>query len=368
MQNKFNTSNIIILIVSLLILAANLFAYFYLFEIAEWLRICFIVGTFIVAIVMIVFFALKRFALFRLTFLLTIFLAIFTWAYQTIVWLGYAEMFQSIEAMQNLIAQTGAWGIAVFMLIQFLQVVILPIPSAITTIAGAILFGPTVAMIVSLISILLASYVAFFIGRFLGEKVVSFLIGKELCEKYSKLLYDKGKYLFFLMMLFPFFPDDILCMVAGMTTMKLSFFTFTMLVSRPLAIIPTCYLGGGTIIPYSGWGLVVWAILIILMIVLFILSYKYQAQIEKWVTNVAAKITRKKGGDTSLQQNNKGIGNTENPDEVAKESQNDTQTSDNKEEKNIQQSSTAVVTHKQRKLQKMTKVIKEENEEKEKDT
>ncbi len=366
MQSKFSTSNIIILIVSLLILAANLFAYFYLFEIAEWLNICFIVGTFIVAIVITIFFALKKFALFRLTFLLTIFLAIFTWAYQTIVWLGYAEMFKSIEAIQELIAQTGAWGIAVFMLIQFLQVVILPIPSAITTVAGAIMFGPTLAMILSLISILIASYVAFFIGRFLGEKVVSFLIGKELCEKYSKLLYDKGKYLFFLMMLFPFFPDDILCMVAGMTTMKLSFFTFTMLISRPLAIIPTCYLGGGTIIPYSGWGLIVWGILIIIMIVLFILSYKYQAQIEKWVTNIASKITKKKNKDENirLQQDDVKIKDSQEQDEATNEHQDNVKLTSDKLINDIHFKDQ--ILYEQKKSQQ-AKVLKKENGENKKD-
>ena len=202
-------------------------------------------------------------------------------------------MFSSTESIKAFIQSAGAWGIVVFFVIQFLQVVILPIPAALTTIAGALIFGPTTAMLVSLSAILLGSFVAFFIGRYLGEKVVVWIIGKEACEKYSKLLYEKGKYLFFLMMLFPFFPDDILCMIAGMTTMSLKFFTITVLIARPLAIIPTCYLGGGSIIPYSGWGLVVWGILIVLMVVLIFLSYKYQDKIEKFVLKMSDKISRK---------------------------------------------------------------------------
>jgi len=248
-------------------------------------------------------FVLKKFTWVRMIFICVGIEALFTWLYQLLIFLGYAEVFNSVEAMQEFIASTGAWGIVVFMFIQFAQVVFIPIPSVVTTVAGAILFGPTVAMILSLISIILASYVAFFIGRFLGDKVVSWLVGKETCDRYSKLLYDKGKYLFFLMMLFPVFPDDILCMIAGMTTMRLRFFTWTVLIARPLAIIPTCYLGGGTIIPYSGWGLIVWGILIIMMAVLFVLSYKYQSQIEKFVIKLSEKMSRKHKKDAKLQKN-----------------------------------------------------------------
>ena len=239
---------------------------------------------------------------FRILFTTLVVITIISWIYQFIVFLGYEQIFSSTESMQNFIKSTGAWGIVVFMLIQFAQATFIPIPAMITTIAGSVIFGPTIAMITSLVAILLASIVSFFIGRLLGEKVVSWIIGKSACEKYSKLLYDKGKYLFFLMQVFPFFPDDILCLVAGMTTMSFRFFFITMLIARPLAIIPTCYLGGGTVIPYSGWGLVVWGILIILMIVLFILSYKYQNKIEQFVIKLSQKFSKKKENNSQIEQ------------------------------------------------------------------
>jgi len=302
-NKKYSSADITILISSIILIGLNLYAYFGLFKIAEWLNICFISVTVILLILTILLFILKRFTWFRLIFVCIVMSTLFTWLYQLVIFLGYGGIFDSVDAMQNFIASTGAWGIAVFMFIQFAQVVFIPIPSVVTTVAGAILFGPTVAMILSLISIIFASYVAFFIGRFLGEKVVSWLVGKEVCEKYSKLLYDKGKYLFFLMMVFPIFPDDILCMVAGMTSMKTSFFSWTVFIARPLAIIPTCYFGGGAIIPFTGWGLIVWVILIVVMAVLFVLSYKYQNQIEKVVIVLSDKMTKKHKQNAKLQKN-----------------------------------------------------------------
>ncbi len=75
--------------------------------------------------------------------------------------------------------------------------------------------------------------------------------------------------------------------------MRLRFFTVTMLITRPLGIIPTCYLGSGTLIPYSGWGLIVWGILISLMVVLIVLSWKYQDRIEQFTSKISEKMSKK---------------------------------------------------------------------------
>ncbi len=299
MKEKYNKTNIILLGVMILCTLLNLFAYFGLGHFSGWIHITVITCSILALIVSVLLFIFRKFGWFRLFFIGIILVTFFTWGYELLVFCGYQEIFESVDAMKQFIQSTGAWGMVVFMLIQFLQVVILPIPSMITTITGAILFGPTTAMILSLVAIIIGSYVAFFIGRVLGEKVVSWMIGKEMCEKYSKLLYEKGKYLFFLMMIFPIFPDDILCMIAGITTMSVRFFSVTIFISRPLAIIPTCYLGGGTIIPYYGWGLIVWGIIIVIVTILFILCYKYQAQIEKFVIRISEKLSKGKKCDSS---------------------------------------------------------------------
>ena len=56
----------------------------------------------------------------------------------------------------------------------------------------------------------------------------------------------------------------------------------------------TCYLGSGQIIPYAGWGWIVWGILIAIMIALFVCAYKFQPQIEEWLGKIASKFASKK--------------------------------------------------------------------------
>lgn len=197
-------------------------------------------------------------------------------------WTGVWENINSVEKIRGVILSIGFYGRLFFVLLQFLQVTILPIPSTITTLAGVLIYGPLQTAFLSLSGILLGSLFAFWLGRNFGQKVVVFMVGKESCKKWSKFL-TNAKYSFFVMMLFPIFPDDILCLVAGLTDMSWTFFAVTNLISRPIGIFLTCYLGSGKIIPYQGWGVFVWFLLIIFVGVVLFLSFKYQNQIERFL-------------------------------------------------------------------------------------
>ena len=155
---------------------------------------------------------------------------------------GALEKIKSVEQIQAFILSGGVWSYLIFFAIQFLQVVFLPIPAAVTTVAGTLVFGPWITLAISFVSVMLASIFAFFLGRKIGKSVVIWIAGEKDYQKWAEKL-GKGKYVFFLMMLFPVFPDDILCMVAGTTNMSWKFFIVTNLITRPIGIFCTCFRG-----------------------------------------------------------------------------------------------------------------------------
>ncbi len=208
--------------------------------------------------------------------------------YYLLVWTGIWENINSVEKIKNLILGFGFYGRLAFVTLQFLQVTILPIPSAITTIAGSIIYGPFQAFLLSLAGILLGSFFAFLLGRIFGKKVVVFMVGKVTCEKWRQGL-SKAKYSFLVMMLLPLFPDDILCLVAGMTDMSWDFFAICQFISRPIGILITCYIGSGRLIPYHGWGLVVWGIILAFVIFILFLTTKYKDRIENYFLRIMKK-------------------------------------------------------------------------------
>ena len=204
--------------------------------------------------------------------------AVFLILYFTGLW----EDLNSVEKLRNLISQTGFWGRFVFFSLQFLQVTFIPIPSTILTIAGAIVFGPLQGALLSLAGILLGSAVAFLLGQTFGRKLVTFMVGKDAEKKWVKFL-SRAKFSFVIMMLLPMFPDDILCLVAGLTDMSWTFFMTTNFVARPMGVFLTSYLGSGDFIPYSGWGLLVWGIILIVSFFAIYFSTKYQKEIEDFL-------------------------------------------------------------------------------------
>lgn len=220
--------------------------------------------------------------------LLLIFLAI----YLPLKLTGMLDKIENVENFKTIILEFGAYSYIMFFLIQFLQTTILPIPAAVTTVAGTLVFGPWITFVISFLSVFLGSLFAFFLGKKIGRKLVVWVAGEKTTIKWEEKL-KQGKYVFFLMMLFPFFPDDILCITAGTINMNYRFFIITNLITRPITIFTICFLGSGEIIPFSGWGLAVWAVLIVFALIVLFLSFKYQSQIETYVVKLGKKLSIK---------------------------------------------------------------------------
>lgn len=177
------------------------------------------------------------------------------------------EYFENIENVKNIIQGTGVWGILVFFLITLLQVIILPIPTAVTVVAGSVIYNSHVSFIVSSLATFLGSVLVFLLGRICGKRLMRWLFDEQKAKKYAKTLGKKGKAPFILMMLLPFFPDDLICFAAGLTDMTFKFFAISVAVARTLYIFFISYFGDGGIIPFSGWGIPVWIGIIALVCV-----------------------------------------------------------------------------------------------------
>ena len=244
-------------------------------------------------------FFLKKYALFKSAFVLVVCAAIVVAVVAIVSELGnlndYENDEQRAKALQEMLENTGGWGLLVYFLIQVLQVVILPLPAFVCYVPGALVFGPLKATLVATAGVICGSVICYFIGKFFGKKAVVWIAGKETTEKYSSYLAKRGKVLFVLMQILPFFPDDILCMVVGMSGMNFWFFLVSIILVRPIVIATYCYLGSGTIIPFDQpWGIAVWVAIFVVCIALAILSLKYQDKFENWLVTKLSRLKKSK--------------------------------------------------------------------------
>ena len=184
-------------------------------------------------------------------------------------------------------------------MVEFLQVTFVPLPSSIVTGAAYYVCGqnPWLAILYSCIGLWLGSMFAFFLGRTFGVKLVKWIAGEKMLLKYNDLIKGKDKIMLIYMFILPVFPDDILCLIAGLTTMSYVGFTFVQLISRPLNVGATILLlHFGTsltsVIPINKiWGICVWALIAAAFVALFIFVWRKADKIEEWMYKLISKIT-----------------------------------------------------------------------------
>ncbi|MCL2062709.1 MAG: VTT domain-containing protein [Firmicutes bacterium] len=228
--------------------------------------------------------AKKHETLFKVFFVALITAALILTVYIILQASGVLERLENIEGMIAAIRATGPLGIFVFVLFIIVNVVFLPIPPAIPAVIGTMLYGALWSFIFMTIGTVIGSVITFSLGRVFGKKIVVWMIGKEKTEKWANFINKKGRLAFLFMIILPFFPDDVLCLIAGMSHMSYGYFIGVICVARTAVLAFMCFFADGSIIPFRGWGIWVWAILGVLLIGAFIL-----------VTILKKRILRKKG-------------------------------------------------------------------------
>ncbi len=206
--------------------------------------------------------------------------------------IGVTDM--SEKEIRDLVASTGAVAPLVYVFVSFMQVTFVPIPAAVTIIAGNYLFGPWLAFLYSYIGCFIGSLLAFALGRWIGRPFVNWIAGSpEKVDEWIDKLKGRENVLLFFMFLLPLFPDDILCSVAGILPIGWFGFIVMQLITRTTSIGCTIIFMSGEVIPYHGWGLVVLGVIAIVCIVAFVLSMKYANEINDFCVRLADKIMGK---------------------------------------------------------------------------
>lgn len=192
-----------------------------------------------------------------------------------------------IEGMEN---KTMIW--IAFWLVMFIQVCIIPIPAYIVLNAAVNIhiIDSTLGLKVFatqdlwiLILVIISAYmagasVAYLAGAKLGKKAVLWCAGtEEEYDKWSDVFNRGGKWAYAATVLFPLFPDDLLCLVAGSVRIHFGFFFVSNLICRSIGTITMI----ATLVIFNNfnkggipWTLIIWVTVLIGLIVAYhVLKY-----------------------------------------------------------------------------------------------
>ena len=126
-------------------------------------------------------------------------------------------IFRSSTSLQAFIQEFGKYAVIVFVLLQVIQVIIPILPGGISSVAGMLMFGNGFGLLYSCIGLVIGEAIGFLLVRYYGVAFV------QLTRKTKDI-----KKVLVVTLLLPFAPDDLICLVAGLT--KLSFREFMQIV------------------------------------------------------------------------------------------------------------------------------------------
>lgn len=215
----------------------------------------------------------KRTAAWAAVLLLFLFLCWGLWA------TGFFQVAHSPEGMQAYIQRFAPYSHGVFFLLQLVSVIVAPIPSNLTTVAGGLLFGAWSSFLLSTVAVVLGSAIVFQLSRRLGQPFAQKFVSGGTWERYGEVIRRKRDVFLFLAFLFPFFPDDLLCIMAGLTNIPFRRFLILVLLGRPWGLLAAAAVGGSVVsIPW--WGM---ALLGVGGLALFLGALRYGDRIEEWI-------------------------------------------------------------------------------------
>ena len=198
-----------------------------------------------------------------------------------------AEAIFDIPAVTNwfehiIKSSSGIWVWVVIWVIMFLQVTILTIPAYVILSASVSIGINTLSVLY--IAVVISAYMcgcllAYWIGYKFGRKAVRWCAGSdEDYDKWSNFLNKKGKWWYLATVVFPFFPDDLLCLVAGGVKFKFAWYAISNFIGRTVGLVTMLYTF--KLIGFVSNGiplmLIVWAVALVAEIVVLIVLQNRQ--------------------------------------------------------------------------------------------
>ena len=163
---------------------------------------------------------------------LLFFLVLIIYAYQH-------GIFRSTTSLQRFIQQFGEYAVVIFILLQIIQVIIPILPGGISSVAGLLVFGNGWGLLYSCIGLIIGEAIGFLLVRYYGVSFVQLILSPKKYQKFDQLLTQKTKDIkkvLCLTMLIPFAPDDLVCLVAGLTKISFKEYIQIVLLLKPWSV------------------------------------------------------------------------------------------------------------------------------------
>lgn len=173
---------------------------------------------------------------------LTISTLIATWVYRAPL-IASLQWFGNLEAVTTSIRGYGLWGPAILFVLFVLQVFVAFIPGQALMVASGFVYGFTKGALITWISLVVGGQVAFWLARYFGRPFAEKWIPASVLDRWNKSSAGQGIGFYIVTLVMPFFPNDAMCYVAGLSNISARRFLIANMIGRGIATLLTVIVG-----------------------------------------------------------------------------------------------------------------------------
>jgi len=158
------------------------------------------------------------------------------------------------DLIVELLQQYGALGPVILSGVLMLQVFLAVIPGHAFIVAGGYVYGLMLGSLLTLVSTVVASQLAFLLTRRFGRPLVDRIAPRQVVDYWTGLVKNRGALFFFFSFILPVFPNDLMSFIAALGTVSPKRFLVANFLGRlPCAILITLIGSHGFKMPISFW-------------------------------------------------------------------------------------------------------------------
>lgn len=157
---------------------------------------------------------------------------------------GVIDLLADFDKFQAFIADAGALGYVIYLLL-YIVVAVFSLPASIITIAGGIVFGPVKGGLLALTGGTLGAAAAFLVARYIARDFIVEKFGQnKVFQKIEQGVAKNGKDFLILTRLVPVFPYNIQNYAYGITNINLGTYTLISFITMAPGAFIYAYLAG----------------------------------------------------------------------------------------------------------------------------
>lgn len=199
------------------------------------------------------------------------------------------DVFVDPQKLQDFISGFGIWAPLAFFALQLIQVVLAPIPGNVSGMVGGMILGFWEGFLISYAAVTVGSLLCFLFARKVGRGFLQKRLKRF--EKYDKLLSSEGAsarltVTVALIFLLPFLPDDLVCLLVGLTPLRFRTFVVITLLTRPWGLAVSSFVGA------QSFSMPLWLLitLAVVMLAIGVAAVRFAPQLERLALGILNKI------------------------------------------------------------------------------